>query len=257
MSLDLLAFSAPLMGVLIFFLAEQLLLKDNNAVKHRAKAILSIEALNLMLSLLLSAAVLVPLVFLLAPLQLFSFSNIKLPQPMSFMISFLFLDCINYLQHRLHHKIPFLWRLHRLHHSDRHMDALTTLLHHPLEIMTGFLFTVSLAVIFDIPVIVMITYALISGLHSSFTHFRQLVPVHIEKYLKYALITPNFHRIHHSIDVKEGNSNFGGVFIFWDMLLSTLCLKNDADLMNMKLGVDSKQHSDKVELFSFIKNPFI
>jgi len=257
MNLDLFAFLSPIIGVFVCFLLERFLLKDKNVVTNRIRTFLGIETLNLILSIILSAVFLIPLVFLLAPLQIFSFSNLEVPKVLSFILSFLFMDFISYLQHRLHHKIPTLWKFHRLHHSDKHMDSLTTFLHHPLEIVSGFVFTISFAVIFDVPVIVMVIYSLIAGLHSPFTHLRKTIPLKIEKYLKYILITPNFHKVHHSIDMKEGNSNFGIIFIFWDIVFGSSCLKTPSDLNKVELGIDNKQHTDTINLITFIKNPFV
>lgn len=256
MNLELISFLSPLAGVLVFFLIERLTLKDKNNINNRNKTIISLEAMNLVLSVLLSLSVLIPLVFFLAPLQIFSFSNLDVPRPISFILSFLFLDFINYIQHVLHHKVPVLWRLHRLHHSDRHMDSLTTFLHHPLEIVSGFILTITFAVIFDVPVIVMTTYALIVGLHSPLTHFRKMIPERIEKYLKFVFVTPNFHRVHHSLDMKEGNSNFGGTFVFWDYFFGTVRTKGLIDMKNMKLGIDNQQNPDMISMKFFLKNPF-
>lgn len=210
----------------------------------------------MLLSIALSLLILVPFVFLIAPLQIFSFSNLDVPGPIIFCLSFLFLDFVSYFQHVLHHKVPVLWRLHRLHHSDRHMDALTTFLHHPLEVISTFVFTISFAVIFDVPVIVMVIHSLVVGLHAPFTHIRKLIPEHIEKYLKYIMVTPNFHRIHHSLDMKEGNSNFGGIFVFWDYVFGTACSKTLTDMKNMELGIDNTQNPDKISMNYFLINPF-
>jgi sterol desaturase/sphingolipid hydroxylase (fatty acid hydroxylase superfamily) len=253
--LEKIAFLSPLAGVALFFLLDKLLLKDKNTLKNRIKTIISIETVNVFLSIVLSLSILVPLVFLIAPLQIFSFSNLDLPGPIIFCLSFLFLDFVSYVQHVLHHKIPVLWRIHRLHHSDRHMDALTTFLHHPLEVMSVFVFTISFAVIFDIPVIVMVIHSVVVGLHAPFTHIRKLIPEHIEKYLKIIMVTPNFHRVHHSLDMKEGNSNFGGVFVFWDYIFGTAISKKLIDMEHMKLGIGEEQNPDRISLVSFIKNP--
>lgn len=255
-NLELVAFLSPLIGVFVFFLLERLTLKDKNKIKNRNKVIISIEAINLVLSVFLSLLILVPLVFFISSIQIFSFSNLDVPRHISFILSFLFLDFINYIQHVLHHKVTALWRLHRLHHSDRHMDTLTTFLHHPLEIFSGFVFTILFAVIFDVPVIVMTIYALIVGFHAPFTHFKNMIPDHIEKYLKFIFVTPNFHRVHHSLDMKEGNSNFGGVFVFWDYLFGTACTKELIDLKNMKLGIDNQQSPDNISTQYYLKNPF-
>lgn len=256
MNLDLFAFLAPLLSVIVFYLYEKLFATAGVPIKHRIPVILSIEFCNLLLSLLLSALVLVPLVFILSQFQIFSFSNLPVPIPVSFVLSFLFLDFVHYLQHRLHHKIPFLWRLHRLHHSDQHMDAFTTLLHHPLELVSSFVLTISVAVFFDVPVIVLVVYALVSGLHSGFTHTKKMLPDLYDRYLRFLVVTPNIHRVHHSVDMQEGNSNFGIVFIFWDVLLNTLMIKNSQSLNSLKLGVDKHQQPDKINFVTFIKNAF-
>lgn len=256
MNLELIAFLSPLVGVALFFLLDKLLLKDKNTVKNRIKTILSIETTNLILSIVLSLSILVPFVFFIAPLQIFSFSNLDMPRPLSFVLSFVFLDFLSYFQHVLHHKVPALWRLHRLHHSDRHMDAITTFLHHPLEVISVFVFTFSFAVIFDVPVIVIVIHSLVVALHAPFTHIRKLVPEHIEKYIKFIMVTPNFHRVHHSLDMKEGNSNFGGIFIFWDYIFGTAISKRLIDMKNMKLGIDDLQNPDIINMKYFLKNPF-
>lgn len=256
MNLELIAFLSPLAGVFVFYLLEKLTLKDKNILNNRNKTIISLEAINLILSVLLSLSVLIPLVFFIAPLQIFSFSNLDVPIPVSFVLSFLFLDLVGYFQHWLHHKVPVLWRFHRLHHSDRHMDSLTTFLHHPLEVISTFIFTISFAVIFDVPVIVMTIHGMVVGLHSPFTHFRKMIPEPIEKYLNFIFVTPNFHRVHHSLDMKEGNSNFGSIFVFWDYLFGTTCIKNLIDLKKMKLGIDNQHNPDKILVNYFLKNLF-
>jgi sterol desaturase/sphingolipid hydroxylase (fatty acid hydroxylase superfamily) len=256
MNFDLIAFASPLLGVSIFFLLERLRNNQKDNVKNRNKTILKIEAINLILTVLVSTLILVPIVFFIAPLQIFSFSNLEVPIAISFILSFLFLDFIYYTQHVLHHRIPILWKLHRLHHSDEQMDSLTTFLHHPLELVSGFIYIVSIAVIFDIPVMVMTIYAIVIGLHAPFTHFRKLIPENLDKYLRWVVATPNFHRVHHSIDMKEGNSNYGGIFVFWDYIFRTSCTKKIFDLENMKLGIDVHQSPDRIALTSYLKNPF-
>ena len=83
-----------------------------------------------------------------------------------------------------------------------------------------------------------------------------MIPEKIEKYLKFIVVTPNFHRVHHSLDMKEGNSNFGGTFVFWDYIFGTYCSKNLIDLKNMKLGIDNQQNPDRISMKYFLKNPF-
>ena len=175
MSLDLLAWISPIIGVATFFFLERYYFRHKNPFEFRTKTIFSLWIITVFINLILSFLFLAPLVYLVAPLQIFSFSNLNVPMPVSFALSFLFLDLVNYLNHRLHHLVPILWRFHRLHHSDRNMDSLTTFLHHPLELISSFFITISFAAIFDVPVIVLIVYGITVGFHSAFTHFNVLL----------------------------------------------------------------------------------
>ncbi len=256
MNMNLLAWSAPLISVAVFFLLERYYFNVKNPLKQRLVTILSIQLISIFIGLALSFLILVPLVFLVAPLQIFSFSTLNVPIPISFTLSFLFLDLVNYINHRLHHKIPFLWRFHRLHHSDRHVDSLTTFLHHPVELISTFFVSIGLAAIFDVPVIVLITYGLAVGFHSAFTHLNILLPENTAKLLSFLLVTPNFHKTHHSMDIKEGNANFGILFVFWDYIFKTNCYKNNKALKTMTTGIDGKQTPQIFSVLCLLTNPF-
>lgn len=257
MHIESIAFLAPLVAVMVFFLIEQFLLNDKKEFVGRVKTILTIKCMNIVLGISLSAILLMPIVTLLAPVKIFSLARLDLPSAPRFIINFLFLDFISYAQHRLNHSIPFLWKFHRLHHSDKHVDSMTTFLHHPLEITFGFLITTSLLVIFNVSIYVLTIYIMLLGVHSAFTHFKSTLPQTIDKYLKYIFITPNFHMVHHSRDMKEGNSNFGGLFIFWDILFGTTQNKSPKEVTKIKFGINNKESPDDNSFFSYIKNPFI
>ena len=109
------------------------------------------------------------------------------------------------------------------------------------------------AVIFDIPTIALVVYGLMSGLHSGFTHLNQLLPDKVNHYLKLFIVTSNFHRVHHSIDIKESNSNFGNIFTIWDFLFKTVCLKTNGEFEGMKYGVVN--YEKIVKLTECFKNP--
>lgn len=256
MNLDLLAWLAPLISVAALFFLERYYFNVSNHLEQRLTTILSIEIISVLTGLALSLVMLSPLVFLVAPLQIFSFSNLNVPIYISFTLSFLFLDLLNYLNHRLHHKVPFLWRFHRLHHSDPHMDSLTTFLHHPFELISTFILTIGLAAIFDVPVIVLIAYAIAVGFHSAFTHMNVLLPEQKAKILNLIFVTPNFHKTHHSTDMKEGNANFGILFTYWDYIFDTICYKYNSELKTMTTGIDIKQYPQKINVLSFLVNPF-
>ena len=167
------------------------------------------------------------------------------------------IDFTNYLIHRVSHKIPYLWKLHRLHHSDKKVDAVTTFLHHPFEIMVNSLLIIALYVVFDIPVVVIVWFSYFGAVHSAFTHTELLIPEKIDRYLKYFIITPNIHRIHHSQDMKEGNSNFGNVFPWWDILFKTYTSKTKKELMSISFGIADKESPKTNTLKNLLINPFI
>ncbi len=253
MDLDQFSLLAPLLSVTLFFFAEKALLKRPTSWSKLAP-IVAVQGINFALLISLSMLVLTPLVFLLAPFQVFSFSEWQVPIWISFSSSLLALDFVHYLSHRLHHKIPLLWRFHRLHHSDRTVDTLTTLLHHPLEIVSGFFVVVAFAVLFDVPLIALVTYSIIAGLHSAFTHVNYEIPRSVERLLKWCTVTPNFHRLHHSVDMTEGNSNFGAVLVFWDYLFGTAA-SGSSSLVATVFGIDKLQSPAIGSISAHLLNP--
>lgn len=126
MDLDSIGLIVPIIAVLFFLLLEKNNNREINIFDGRGKSILTIELVSLLLSLILASVLLLPLVMSISNLQIFSMSQLQLPTYVTFALSFLLIDFINYINHRVHHKIPFLWRFHRLHHSDKKINALTT-----------------------------------------------------------------------------------------------------------------------------------
>jgi len=206
---------------------------------------------------ILKAYIVLLLVNFVAPFEIFSFSNMPVPKILSIILSFLFIDFFSYFSHWSFHKIPFLWSLHRLHHSDKSVDTITTFFHHPLERVADFFINVTIFVLFDIPVPVIFFYGLIASLHAPLTHFKILLPEKLNKILSYLIVTPNFHRIHHSLDMKEGNSNFGIIFPFWDKLFGTYVSKTSAQMRVMKLGISLRESPAGNSLKEYLMNPFI
>lgn len=191
-----------------------------------------------------------------APFQLFSISHLELPIWAIFIIGFLVLDMAEYWSHRIQHLIHPFWRLHRLHHSDEKVDALTTFLHHPLEVVVSTALMTAVLVLFDIPVIVIIVYGLAAGFLSALSHADLLFSNPIDRWISKVFVTSNFHRIHHSLDYAESNSNYGIVFSFWDYLFLTRRVKAKEALSFQRNGLDGKQAPGKPSFFRYIINPF-
>lgn len=255
MTLENFILFSPFPTLIILLMLERCFYKNTFYVDGRDKAIVQLELILLLLSLLSSTFLMLPFVNLVAPLQILSLATLPIPRVLSFILSFLLIDLIFYFSHRLHHLIPLLWKFHRLHHSDRKVDSLTTFLHHPLESLSTFFISILLFVIFDLPVPVILIYFATAAVHGVISHSSILIPEKIDKYLRFFIVTPNSHRLHHSIEMKEGNSNFGSLFLFWDFLFGTYFYKSEDNLNQLTFGINLKQSPLNFELSEFLINP--
>ena len=162
-----------------------------------------------------------PIVRLAYKLHFLSLSDLPIPAPLKIILGILILDFIQYVNHALCHRFQILWRIHKVHHSDMFISASTGLLHHPFEVIWGFCIVVLVSVALGIPVGSLLIYGAIDAVHGIFSHSNLRLPRSVDRALGYILFTPDLHRIHHSIDMVEGNSNFGQVLSIWDRLFGT------------------------------------
>lgn len=217
---------------------------------------LALEVANQVIYFSLAYFMLGKIVDLIIPLEVLSISNLDIPIYLSAILSLLIIDFFHYINHRLHHRISFLWKLHRLHHSDSKVDPLTTFLHHPIEAITSYFILISCYVIFDIPVPVLIGYAFLQAVHAPFTHMRNLLSDKINGILNLVFVSPNFHRIHHSLDYNHSNSNYGLIFTFWDRIFGTYTKVTQEKLVLMPLGISKEQSPKSESLPQYLINPF-
>lgn len=246
----------PIFGVTFFLVVEVFLAKKNVVTIKRFFNYFLIHLINFSINLILATFVLFPFIYLISPLKLLSIASLDIPKIYNFILSFLLIDLSQYINHRLHHKIPSLWKLHRLHHSEKHVNALTSFLHNPLEILSGFFIVVTIFFIFDIPIPVIVVYTLISSTHSALTHLNILIPEKIDRYVRLIMVTPNVHRIHHSKDLIAGNSNFGQMFIFWDLIFRTFMQKSNKAMNQIQFGIQENESPKDNNLYSLLINPF-
>ena len=166
------------------------------------------------------------------------FSAPVLPNILSYVLCFLFIDFIYYALHRLSHHIPILWRLHKVHHSDDRMTASTGLVHHPLEALFIGVTAFSIYVIVNMPVGVILFYGAINSLHIAFVHSNMRLPFWLDFGLSKIIYTPSLHKIHHSIRMDEGNSNFGMIFVLWDRVLASWKSQASVNSAAIVMGLD-------------------
>ena len=154
-------------------------------------------------------------------LELGLFNQINPSLPLVLFSGILLLDFKQYWFHRLVHYFDALWLVHRVHHSDIEIDLTTGFRFHPIEAILSSLFDLLLIVIFGIAAEVLLLRYLLIYLFNFFTHGNILIPASIDRALKWVLVTPSMHHLHHAMDKRAANSNFGVLFSFWDRLFST------------------------------------
>lgn len=147
---------------------------------------------------------------------------LDLPLWAAMAVSVVLLDLLIYLQHRLFHAVPLLWRLHRVHHADTEMDATTGLRFHPLELLLSVFIKMAAVVALGAPPEGVLLFEIILNASSMFEHAAITLPPRLDAALRRVIITPSLHRIHHSERLEETNSNFGFNLSLWDHWFGTL-----------------------------------
>jgi sterol desaturase/sphingolipid hydroxylase (fatty acid hydroxylase superfamily) len=172
------------------------------------------------------------------------------------LITVVFLDMMIYIQHVVVHMIPFFWRFHRVHHSDLDLDVSSGLRFHPIEIMGSLLFKIGL--IFSLgptPTAVLVFEAILNGM-ALFSHSNFKLPLWLDEKLRWVLVTPDMHRIHHSVVVHETNSNYGFNLSIWDRLLGTYIHNATKAQPEIVIGVEEIRRPDEVGLLNLLVLPF-
>jgi sterol desaturase/sphingolipid hydroxylase (fatty acid hydroxylase superfamily) len=158
--------------------------------------------------------------------------------------------------HYVSHKVPLLWRLHRVHHSDGHLDATSALRTHPLEMMVGLSVSVALAIILGWHPLALIAYEFGVVTVSLLTHSSIKLPPAAERVLGFLFITPILHHLHHSDDVRETDTNFGAVFSVWDRLFGTFLGKSVRSSEAFGYGLDDVKDEQRNDLHAVMMLPF-
>jgi sterol desaturase/sphingolipid hydroxylase (fatty acid hydroxylase superfamily) len=150
-----------------------------------------------------------------------AFNWLAAPAWVAVPVSFLALDFLIYLQHRLFHAVPALWRLHMVHHADPDIDATTGVRFHPVEIVLSMLIKFAAIAVLGAPALSVLLFEIVLNGTAVFNHANIRIPAGADRWLRRVVVTPDMHRVHHSVIVAETNSNFGFNFPWWDRLLGT------------------------------------
>ena len=164
-------------------------------------------------------------------------NTMHLPAWVAVPVSVILLDLAIYLQHVLVHAVPALWRLHRMHHADLEFDVTTGLRFHPLEILLSMGLKFAAIVALGAPPLAVLVFEVLLNSTALFNHSNVRLPRGLDRVLRWVMVTPDMHRVHHSVDPAETNSNFGFSLPWWDRLLGTYRDQPRAGHEAMTIGI--------------------
>jgi len=172
-------------------------------------------------------------------------NHFAVPYPLAVVLSILFLDLVIYLQHLMFHAVPVLWRLHRMHHADLDFDVTTGARFHPIEIALSMLIKFAAIALLGPPAVAVLVFEVVLNATAMFNHANVRIPPAWDRVLRWIVVTPDMHRVHHSIDAPETNSNFGFNLPWWDRLFGTYRAQPAAGHEQMTIGIGQfRTHRD-------------
>jgi sterol desaturase/sphingolipid hydroxylase (fatty acid hydroxylase superfamily) len=179
-----------------------------------------------------------------------------LPSWLQILLALVSLDLAIYLQHRLFHAWPLLWRLHRMHHTDLDIDVTTGNRFHPLEIVISMLLKVGVVALLGAPPLAVVVFEAVLNATSQFNHGNLSLPLPLDRWLRLVLVTPDMHRVHHSIIPRETDSNFGFNIPLWDRLFGSYRAQPEAGHLGMTIGLKAYRDPAKLTLGRLLLQPF-
>lgn len=184
-------------------------------------------------------------------------NQLDLPQWSMILITFLFLDFAIYLQHIISHKWQWLWQLHRVHHTDIDFDTTTAIRFHPLEIIVSMAYKVGLIYWLGADPTTVIAFEVILNGTAMFNHGNVAIPTKIDSVLRYFIITPDMHRIHHSTIKTETDSNYGFSISCWDRIFRTYTKQPQRSQTQMNLGLADYRNPEQLKWLNLLQQPFV
>ncbi len=184
------------------------------------------------------------------------FHSYGVPAWLAVVASVVLLDLAIYLQHVLFHAVPVLWRLHRMHHADLEFDATTGVRFHPIEILLSMSIKLSVVAALGTPAVAVLIFEVLLNATSMFNHGNVRLPARLDRALRWIVVTPEMHRVHHSVVARETNSNFGFNLPWWDRLLGTYRAQPQAGHECMTIGIEQFRDVGELRLDRLLTQPF-
>ena len=185
------------------------------------------------------------------------FNRVDLPVAFEIVAAVVLLDLAIYFQHVMFHAVPALWRFHMVHHSDQDMDFTTGVRFHPVEILLSIVIKFAVIGALGPPATGVFLFAVILNATSMFNHGNVRLALGLDRWLRWLVVTPDMHRVHHSVELDEANSNFGFNLPWWDRLFGTYRAQPRAGHSEMRLGVEHLRQPEARGLLGILALPFV
>ena len=179
-----------------------------------------------------------------------------LPLALAAVLGFLILDLVIYGQHVVFHKVPVLWRLRRMHHADLDIDVTTGVRFHPFEILISLSIKIATVIAFGIPAVAVLVFEVVLNATAMFNHANVSMPAALDRVLRLLVVTPDMHRVHHSILRSETDSNFGFNLPWWDRLFGTYRAAPQAGHQGMTIGLPIFRNPHELRVDRLLTQPF-
>ena len=181
---------------------------------------------------------------------------IELPGAFEFLLAIILLDMVVYWQHVAFHRIPGLWRLHQVHHTDRDLDATSALRFHPFEIGLSMVLKIFVVIVFGVSPLAVIVFEIILNATALFNHGNVQIPKKVDTALRKLIVTPDMHRVHHSVIPAEFNTNYGFNLSCWDRLFGSYKDAPEGGHRHMSIGQSAHQTHETTGLLFMLLLPF-
>ena len=184
-------------------------------------------------------------------------NNAALPAGIEIALAIVALDFVVYIQHALFHFLPVLWRLHRMHHTDLDIDVTTGNRFHPIEILVSTGIKLGAVALIGPPVVAVVAFEVILNGTAQFNHGNIRIPEAVDRWLRLVVVTPDMHRVHHSVIPRETNSNFGFNLPWWDRLCGTYRAQPEQGHTGMSIGLKEFRDPKLLTLPRLLIQPFM
>jgi sterol desaturase/sphingolipid hydroxylase (fatty acid hydroxylase superfamily) len=181
---------------------------------------------------------------------------VALPQPLSLLVAVVLLDLAIWAQHVVFHRVPLLWRLHRMHHADVDLDVTSGARFHPIEILLSMVVKFAVIALLGAPAAAVLAFEVLLNACAMFNHANVRIAAPVDALLRRLVVTPDMHRVHHSVVRAETDSNFGFCLSWWDRIFGTYRAQPAAGQYAMTIGLETFRAPEEARLDRLVTQPF-